>query len=107
VRSSCLRFAFPLSPPSSTFLNFRTTLKKKDKLRGTCVTDAKLENMYTILVGNLEREGTIWETRHRWMDNIKMNIREIGCEDVDWIQMDQDVVQCLYFKNTTMNLRVP
>jgi hypothetical protein len=35
------------------------------------------------------REETSWEKRHRWGDNIKMDLKEIGCEGVDWIQVAQ------------------
>jgi hypothetical protein len=32
-------------------------------------------------------ETPFWKTQHRWMDNIKMNLKEIACESVDWIQL--------------------
>jgi hypothetical protein len=45
--------------------------------------------------------------RSRWKDNIRMYLREIGCEDVEWIQEDQDRDQWRVLVNTVMNLRVP
>jgi len=44
---------------------------------------------------------------HRLEDNIRMDLREIGCEGVDWIHLIQDRVQWWALVNTVMNLRVP
>jgi hypothetical protein len=45
--------------------------------------------------------------RRRWEDNIKMDLREIGIDGVNWIELTQDRVQWRAFVNTVMNLRVP
>jgi hypothetical protein len=45
--------------------------------------------------------------RRRWVDNIKMDLREIGWDGVDWIELDQDRDQWRTLVNTVMNLRVP
>jgi hypothetical protein len=45
--------------------------------------------------------------RHRWKDNIKMDLKEIGIDGANWIQLDQDRVQWQAFVNTVMNLQVP
>jgi hypothetical protein len=52
-------------------------------------------------------EETTTRPRRRWEDNIKMDLREIGFGDVDWIHwaLDRDRWQALV--NTVMNLRVP
>jgi hypothetical protein len=42
-----------------------------------------------------------------WVDNIKMDLREIGWGDMDWIDLTQGRDQWRAFVNTTMNLRVP
>jgi hypothetical protein len=42
------------------------------------------------LVEKPERRRPLGRLRNRWEDNIKINIREIGLEDVDWIQQTQD-----------------
>jgi hypothetical protein len=39
-----------------------------------------------------------------WEDNIKMYFKEIGCEDIDWIQLAQDIIQCHVLVNTVINL---
>jgi hypothetical protein len=41
------------------------------------------------------------------MDNIKIDLREVGCEGVDWIQLTQDTDQRRTHLNTVLNLRVP
>jgi hypothetical protein len=44
---------------------------------------------------------------YRWEDIIKLNLREIGSEVVDWIHLAQDRDQLRAVVNTVMNLRVP
>jgi len=39
--------------------------------------------------GNLKEE-TIRETQHRWEDNLKMDLEEVGCGGMDWIELTQD-----------------
>jgi hypothetical protein len=43
----------------------------------------------------------------RWEDNIKMDLREVGIDGANWMQLAQDRVQWQAFVNTVMNLRVP
>jgi hypothetical protein len=45
--------------------------------------------------------------RRRWVDNIKMDLREIRCDGMDWIELVQDRNQWRALVNTVMNLRVP
>jgi hypothetical protein len=45
--------------------------------------------------------------RHRWEDNIKLDLREIGINGANWIQLAQDRVQWWAFVNMVMNLQVP
>jgi hypothetical protein len=45
--------------------------------------------------------------RRRWMDNIKMDLREMGWGGTDWIDLAQDRDQCRILVNTAMKLRVP
>jgi hypothetical protein len=59
-------------------------------------------NAYRIMVGKPEGRP-----RRRWMDNIKTDLREIGWEGMDWIDLDQDSDQWRALVNAVMNLRVP
>jgi hypothetical protein len=57
-------------------------------------------------VGNLRRTQ-LGRNRHRWEDNIRMDLKEIWWEGVDWIQLAQDRDQWRAVVNTVMILRVP
>jgi hypothetical protein len=50
----------------------------------------EVRGAYTILVGKPEGRRPLGRPRHRWEDNIKMDLREIGFGDVDWINLAQD-----------------
>jgi hypothetical protein len=53
------------------------------------------------------RNETTRRHRHRWKDNTKMDLREIGCWVLDWIFLAQDKDQWRALVNTVMNLLVP
>jgi hypothetical protein len=63
--------------------------------------------VYKVLVGRLEGKRPLGRPRCRWEDNIKMDLREIGINGANWIQLAQDSVQLWAFVNTVMNLWVP
>jgi hypothetical protein len=64
-------------------------------------------NAYRVLVGNPEGKRPLERPRRRWVDNIKMDLREIGWDDGDWIDLAQDRDQWRALMNAVMNLRVP
>jgi hypothetical protein len=45
---------------------------------------------YRVLVGKPEGKRPLGRPKRRWVNNIKMNLREIGCGGVDWIDLAQD-----------------
>jgi hypothetical protein len=47
-------------------------------------------NAYTILVGNIEKKRPLRRHRHRWEDNIKVDLRKIGCGGMDWSHLAQE-----------------
>jgi hypothetical protein len=59
------------------------------------------------LVGKAEGKRQNGRPRHRWDDNIRPDLKEIGWEDVDWIYLVQDNDQWRTVVNTVMNLEVP
>jgi hypothetical protein len=59
-----------------------------------------IRNEHKVLVGKPEGERPLGRPRHRWEDIIKMDLGEIVCEDVDWIQMAQDRDQWRDLMNT-------
>jgi hypothetical protein len=64
-------------------------------------------NAYRILVGKPEGKRPLGRPRCRWVDNIKMDFREIGRDGVDRMDMAQDRDQWRAIVNTVLNLRVP
>jgi hypothetical protein len=64
-------------------------------------------NAYRILVGKPEGKRPLGRPRRRWVDNIKMDLREIGWDCMDWIDLAHDRDQWRALVNTVMNLRVP
>jgi hypothetical protein len=67
----------------------------------------KTRNAYRILVGKPEEKTPLGRPRRMWVDNIKTDLRAIGWEGVDWIELAQDRDQWRALVNTVMNLRVP
>jgi hypothetical protein len=63
--------------------------------------------VYRVLVERPEGKRPLGRPRRRWEDNIKMELREIGIDGANWIQLAQDRVQWQAFVNMVMNLRVP
>jgi hypothetical protein len=64
-------------------------------------------NAYWILVGKTEGKRPLGRLRCRWVDNIKTDLREIGWDGMDWIELAQDREQWRAHVNTAINLRVP
>jgi hypothetical protein len=58
-------------------------------------------------VGKSEGKRPLRRPRSRWVDNIKIGFRWIGCDGVDWINIAQDRDQQRDLVNTVINLRVP
>jgi hypothetical protein len=65
-----------------------------------------MRNSYKILFGKPKGKTPLGKTRCRWEDNIRMNLREVVYEDVDWMHMAKDRDQWWALVNTTINLRV-
>jgi hypothetical protein len=64
-------------------------------------------NAYRIFVGKPDGKRPLGRPRRGWVDNIKMNLRELGWVSMVWIDLAQDREQWRSFVNTVMNLRVP
>jgi hypothetical protein len=54
---------------------------------GACSTNGEMRNVYRILVGNPEGKTPLGRPRRRSVDNIKIDLREIGWDGADWIDM--------------------
>ncbi|KAJ4447923.1 hypothetical protein ANN_09932 [Periplaneta americana] len=62
-------------------------------------------NAYSVLVGRPEGKRPLGRPRWRWEDNIKMDLREEGYDDRDWITLAQDRGQWGAYMRAAMNLR--
>jgi len=63
--------------------------------------------LYRVLVGKPEGKRPLGRARRRWEDNIKMDLQEVGCGGMDWIELAQDRGRWRVLMNAVINLRVP
>jgi len=66
----------------------------------------QMRSTYKVLVGIPEQKRPLGRARHRWEDNIKMNLKEIRWEGKNWIELAQDRNKGQAFANMVMNLQV-
>jgi hypothetical protein len=66
-----------------------------------------MRNAYNILFGKLEGKRPLRRPKHKWEDNVRMDLREIGWEGVDWMHLAEDGDQCQDVVNVLMNFQVP
>jgi hypothetical protein len=64
-------------------------------------------SVYRILVGKPEGKRPLGRPRRRWEENIKMDLQEIGCGAMDWIELAQDGDRWRALVNAVLYLRVP
>jgi hypothetical protein len=62
--------------------------------------------LYGVLVGNPEGKRPLGRPRRRWVDNIRMDLQEVGCGYVDWIGLAQERDSWRTLVSAVMNLRV-
>jgi hypothetical protein len=73
---------------------------------GACSTNGEKRNAYRIFVGKPAGKRSLGRPRRKWEDSIKMDLREIGWDGVDWIDMAQDRDQWMVLMNAVLNFRV-
>jgi len=70
------------------------------RLRGT-------RNAYKMLAGRYEGKRSLGRPRRRWEDNSRLDLREIRCDDTDWIHLPEGTDQWRTLVNTAVHHRVP
>jgi hypothetical protein len=63
--------------------------------------------VYRVLVGKSDGKRPLGRPRHRWEDNIRMHLQEMGCGGMDWIGLAQDRDRWRALVNEVMIIRVP
>jgi hypothetical protein len=74
---------------------------------GPCSTNGEKMSAYKLLVGKPEGKRPLGRPRRRWVDNIRLDLREVGWGDVDWICLAKDRNRWRAVVNSVLNLRVP
>jgi hypothetical protein len=87
--------------------NFRVIMSRRLRWAGHVARMGERRGAYRALVGKPEGKRPLGRPRHRWEDNIKMDLREVGWGGMDWYNLAQDRDRWWALVNAVMNLRVP
>jgi hypothetical protein len=80
---------------------------RRMKWAGHVARMGEKRNAYRLLVGKPEGKRPLGRSRHRWLDNVRMDLVEVGWGDVDWIGLAQDRDRWRALVNLVLNLRIP
>ena len=80
---------------------------EKNEMGWACGAYGLGEGMYRVLEGKPEGRKPVGRPRRRWVDNIRMDLQEVGCGYMDWIGLVQDRDRWWTLVGAVMNLRVP
>jgi len=90
--------------PHPTFLGDKI---EKNEMGGACSAYGGRRGLYRVLIEKPEGKRPLGRPRHSWEDNIKMDLQEVGCWGMDWIEVARDGDRWRALVNAVMNLRVP
>jgi hypothetical protein len=85
----------------------RIIKSRKMRWAGHVVRMGEKRNSYRLLVGKPEGKRPLGRPRRRWVDNIGMDLGEVGWGDLDWIGLAKDRNRWRALVNSVLNLRVP
>jgi len=77
------------------------------RLAGHVARIGEGRGVYRVLVGKPEGKNPLARPRRRWEGNIKMDLQEVGCGGMDWIELAEERDRWRSLVNAVMNLRVP
>jgi hypothetical protein len=89
------------------FLIVRIMKSRRMRWAGHVVRMREKRNAYRLLMGKSEVKKPLGRPRRRWVDNIRMDLGEVGWGDVDWIGLAKDRNRWRALVNSLLNLRVP
>ena len=85
----------------------RVTKSRRMRWAGHVARMGEETRVYRVLVGKPEGRRRLGRPRRRWVDNIRMDLREVRCGYMDWIGLAQDRDRLRKLVSAVMNLRVP
>ena len=85
----------------------RVIKSRRMRWAGHVACMAEGRGIYRVLVGKSEGKRPFGKPGRKWKDNIKMDLQEVGCEGMDWIDLSQDRDRWRAFVSVVMNLRIP
>ena len=89
------------------FTHYFTVLFSRMRWAGNVASRGDRRGVYRVLVGKPEGKRPLGRPRRRWEDNIKMDLQEVGCGGMDWIELAEDRDRWRALVNAVMNLLIP
>jgi hypothetical protein len=85
----------------------RMIKSRRMRWEGHVAEEGEKRNTFRLLVGKPEGKRPLRRSIRRWVDNIRMDLGEVGWGDVDWIGLAKDRNRWRAFVNLVLNIRVP
>jgi hypothetical protein len=96
-----------LSDPQSLPIVVRMIKSRRMRWVRYVARTRKRRGVYRFMMGNPDGKRLLGISRHRWEENIKMDLQEVGCEGVDWIELAHDRERQRVLVNVVKNIWVP
>jgi len=96
-----------LNDPYSSPNIVRVTKSRRMSWAGDVASMRERISAYRVWVRRPEGNRSLGRPRHRWKDNIKMDLQEVGCGGMDWIELAENRDRWWVLANAVMNIRVP